>query len=97
MSHPVAVSGRPPCGLPAVVADELVGDVGQLAGRGSGLPAQASEGLLVVQAVAFHQDPFGLLDQHPGLQGDLELGGQLAPVAGFASRPQQLAEHPGWR
>jgi hypothetical protein len=46
------------------------------------------EGLLLVQALAFHQGALGPLDQAPGVQGRLELVGQGAGQLGPGSRPE---------
>ena len=41
------------------------------------LTAQTLKRLPLAQALPGHQDPLGLLDHHPGIQGPLQLGGQL--------------------
>jgi hypothetical protein len=45
------------------------------------------EGCLLVRALAFHQGPLGLLDQHPGGQRGLELLGQGSGELGLGGRP----------
>jgi hypothetical protein len=42
------------------------------------------EGLLIIEAFAFHQGALGPLDQAPGVQGGLELVGQAAGELGLA-------------
>jgi hypothetical protein len=54
-----------------------------------------AEGLLVVQAFAFHQRALGLLDQHPGVQGSLELGGQGTFDLSLDRGCEQAGHHPG--
>src|SRR5215207_3598305 len=53
------------------------------------------EGLLIVQAFAFHQGPLGPLDQGSRVQGDLELVGQGTLELGLGGRPEQAGHHPG--
>ena len=53
------------------------------------------EGLLVVQAFAFHQDALGPLDQPSGVKGDLELVGQGAAELCPGPGQEQAGQDPG--
>jgi hypothetical protein len=50
------------------------------------------ERLLVIQAFAFHQGPFGPLDQAPRVQRHLELVGQRALELSLGRGPEQAGE-----
>ena len=56
------------------------GDFDDPASLAAGLTPQALKRLPLAQALLGHQRPLGLLDHHPGIQGPLQLGGQLPPL-----------------
>lgn len=60
------------CGGVAVLHHRL-GDIGEPLMRSAGMGPQQGEGLLHIHITAFSQHTFGLLDHHPGVEGDLEL------------------------
>src|SRR5215217_4403221 len=66
---------------------DLAGHLGQLPSRGPGSPAQMGEGLLVIQAFAFHQGALGPLDHAPRVQRGLELVGKGAGELGLGRAP----------
>jgi hypothetical protein len=59
---------------------DFLSDLNDPATLAAGLTTQALKGLPLTQAFLGHQRPLGLLDHHPGVQGPLELGGQLPPL-----------------
>jgi hypothetical protein len=52
------------------------------------------EGLLLIQAFAFHQGALGPLDQPPGIQRGLELVGQGTAELGLGPGQQQAVSFP---
>ena len=71
-------------GWQGLAGGHLPGHISQPPSRGPGRRTQALEGGLGIQLLAAHDDPFGLLDQPPMLQGGLQLIGQPALDLGGA-------------
>src|SRR5512132_2626663 len=59
---------------------DFLSDLKDPASLAAGLAAQALKRLPLAQALLGDQRPLGLLDHHPGVQGPLELDGQLPPL-----------------
>lgn len=68
---------------------DLGGHLDHPAALAAGLTAQALKRLPLAQAFLGDQRPLGLLDHHPGLQGPLQLGGQLPPLLALHGQPAQ--------
>jgi len=62
------------------VLGDSVGHLGELALLVAGVAAQQPERLVHVEPAPFGDDPFGLLDQDPGVQRGLQLPGDLLVV-----------------
>jgi hypothetical protein len=59
---------------------DFLSDLNDPASLAAGLTAQTLKGLPLAQALPGDQRPLGLLDHHPGIQGPLQLAGQLTPL-----------------
>ena len=52
-------------------SDDVAGEVAEPSVVGAGVAAQQGEGLGDVEPAAFGEDPAGLFDDHPAVQGHL--------------------------
>ena len=63
--------------------------------RGAGGLAETVEGAGRVELLALHQDPLGLLDHDPVVEGMLELVDDLGGALGLGGRSDQGGDHAG--
>src|SRR5215217_340884 len=84
-----------PAGRQGLAAGHVLGHIGQPPGGIPGRPPQPLKGGLGVQLLAAHDDPFGLLDQPPVLQGGLQLISQPPLDLGGHRRHEQAGHQPG--
>ena len=85
-------------GRPAAGQDVLGHRIDRARG-GAGAEPQPLKGGRLVDVLVDHQGALGLLDQHPGAEGDLELFGQPILDLGLGGRAEQAGHHAGvgWR